>query len=146
MSEVDQHPVLSVGLRHSARLVVAPLHTVPEIDDAWPGFRDMPPVFATAMMIAFVEETCVRGLRPYLSHQQRTVGTSVDVTHVAATPVGMAVTADVELTAISGRVLSFKVICRDDAGVIGEGTHQRAIIDYGRFMERLAEKSASIRR
>ncbi|MGO4656674.1 hypothetical protein AB4Z34_18125, partial [Ensifer sp. 2YAB10] len=66
MSEVDQHPVLSVGLRHSARLVVAPLHTVPEIDDAWPGFRDMPPVFATAMMIAFVEETCVRGLRPYL--------------------------------------------------------------------------------
>lgn len=146
MTELDQPPVITAGLLHAETLVVAPLHTVPEIDDTWPGFRDMPPVFATAMMIAFIEETCVRALRPYLGPHQRTVGTSVNVSHVAATPVGMAVTAEIELVEISGRVLSFKATCRDEAGLIGEGTHQRTIIDYGRFMERLKEKSASIGR
>jgi hypothetical protein len=71
MSQSDTLPPLFIGLRHVARLVVAPLHTVPEIDDTWPGFRDMPPVLATAVMIAFIEETCVRALRPFLSVRQR---------------------------------------------------------------------------
>jgi fluoroacetyl-CoA thioesterase len=60
-------------------MTVAPFHTVPEVDDSWPGFKDMPPVFATAMMIGFIEQTCIEALRPYLTAEQRTVGTHVDV-------------------------------------------------------------------
>lgn len=135
---------LSVGLCHVERLVVAPLHTVPEIDDSWAGFRDMPPVLATAIMIAFIEQTCVQGLRPFLASGQRTVGTQVDISHVAATPVGMTVTAEIELIAIEGKSLLFKVTCSDEAGLVGEGTHRRAVVDMDCFMARLAEKSAAL--
>lgn len=141
MSQPSILPPLQVGLRHEARLLVGPMHTVPEIDRSWPGFRDMPPVLATAMMVAFIEETCVQALRPFLTSAQRTVGTHVDVSHVAATPIGMTVTAEVELTEIEGKLLLFRVTCRDDAGVIGEGRHRRAVIDMERFMKRLGEKS-----
>ncbi|WP_206666255.1 thioesterase family protein [Agrobacterium tumefaciens] len=144
MNQPATPPPLAVGLRHVERLLVAPLHTVPEIDDSWPGFRDMPPVLATAIMIAFIEETCVQGLRPFLDARQRTVGTHVDVSHVAATAVGMTVTAEIELTEIEGKSLLFRVTCRDEAGLIGEGTHRRAIVDIDRFMKKLGEKSAAM--
>ena len=61
---------------------------------------------------------------------------------MAATPVGMQVTADVELIAIEGRSLTYKVSCRDEAGLIGEGTHRRAIIDVEKFLQRLQQKAA----
>lgn len=128
------------GLRHSDQLAVCPRHTVPEIDNAWPGFRDMPPVLATAIMIGFIEQTCVEALRPYLSPEQRTVGTHVDVSHVAATPVGMTVTAEIDLVAVEGKSLRFRVRCSDEAGLIGEGTHERVIVDFERFSKRVAEK------
>lgn len=77
------------------------------------------------------------GLRPYLQAGQHTVGTHVDVSHIAATPVGMRVTAEVELIGVEGKALHFKLACRDESGLIGEGTHRRAIIDVARFMQRL---------
>lgn len=139
---MPQHtPTLAVGLRHSAQLTVDSRHTVSEVDPSWLGFQDMPPVLATAMMIGFIEQTCIMGLRPFLAPGQHTVGTYVDVNHVAATPVGMKVTAEVELIEIKGKALLFKVSCHDEAGLIGEGTHRRAIIDVARFMQRLEEKS-----
>ena len=104
---------------------------------------EMPPVFATAQMIAFVEWTCVAALAPYLATHQRTVGIRIDITHLAATPIGMTVTADIELVEIDGRRLRFKVTCRDEIDVIGEGFHERAIIDHARFMSRLARKRPS---
>lgn len=135
------NPVLAPGLKHQQTLTVADRHTVPQVAPDWPGFADMPPVFATAMMIGFIEQTCIEGLRPFLSSAQRTVGTHVDVGHTAATPVGMKVTASVELVAIEGRSLLFKVECRDEVGLIGEGMHRRAIIELERFTQRLLEKS-----
>ncbi|MDK1374838.1 MULTISPECIES: thioesterase family protein [unclassified Sinorhizobium] len=145
MSDTTELPTLRAGLRHCERLTVTPFHTVPEVDDAWPGFRDMPPVFATAMMIGFIEQTCIEALRPYLTDEQHTVGTHVDVSHVAPTPVGMSVIADVELIAVNERSLLFKVSCCDEAGLIGEGTHRRAIIDLNRFTRRLADKAVQAR-
>ena len=133
-------PELTVGHRHSEQLIVEPKHTVPHVDDSWPAFQDMPPVLATAMMIAFIEQTCIMGLRPFLPSHQRTVGIHVDVSHIAATPIGMAITAEVELIGIEGKTLHYKVLCRDAAGLIGEGRHQRAIIDVERFIQRLQEK------
>ena len=88
-----KEPVLAIGLRHCEHLTVALNHTVPQVDANWPGFKDMPPVLATAMMIAFVEQTCIMALRPFMLPGQRTVGTHVDITHVAPTPIGMDVTA-----------------------------------------------------
>jgi len=101
---------------------------------------EMPPVFATAQMIAFVEWACVHELAPYLSPDQRTVGTRVEMTHTAATPIGMLVTAEVELVEIEGRRLRFKASCRDEVETIGEGFHERAVIDHAQFTERLQRK------
>lgn len=138
-------PSPPIGLSHTDTLVVAGHHTVPQVESSWPGFVDMPPVLATAMMIGFVEQTCIEGLRPYLSAGQRTVGTHVDISHVAATPVGMKVTATVELAAIDGKVLVFKVECRDESGIVGAGTHRRAIVDLQKFVQRVEQKSRQAR-
>ena len=70
------------------------------------------------------------------------MGTHVDVSHVAATPVGMTVVAEVELVEIQGRKLRFKVSCRDDVDVFSTGFHERAVIDYLKFTARVAEKAA----
>ncbi len=144
MSASQSAPGLQIGLRHRETMRVTPRHTVPEVAPEWPGFADMPPAFATAMMIGFIEQTCIQSLRPHLAPGQQTVGIHVDVSHVAATPVGMTVSAEVELVAIDGKSLTFKVGCRDDAGLIGEGTHRRAIIDAQKFAERLDAKAATI--
>ena len=141
MSESPKQAALPLGLRHTERMVVAAHHTVPRVDSEWPGFKDMPPVLATAMLIGFIEQTCIQALRPYLAADQRTVGTHVDVSHVAPTPVGMTLTAEVDLIVMEGRALHFKVSCRDEMGLIGEGTHRRAIVDVRRFIQRVEERA-----
>lgn len=127
-----------VGLTHSATIRVTPELTVP----ALPAFDlvDMPPVFATAYLVAFIETTCIAAMKPHLGPGQHSVGTRVDVSHLAATPVGMTVTAMVELVAVEGRKLRFKVSCRDEKDLIGEGLHERAVIDVAKFMARVAAK------
>jgi fluoroacetyl-CoA thioesterase len=92
-------------------------------------------------MIAFIEWTCVAALAPYLAPHQRTLGTRVEVSHLAATPVGMQVTAEVELAEIDGRRLRFTVTCRDETETIGEGFHERTLVEYDRFIARLARKT-----
>ena len=106
------------------------------------AFTDMPPVLATACMVGFVETTCMEALTPHLAPGQKTVGIHVDLSHVAATPVGMRVTARVELVAVEGRKLRFKVECRDEQEIIGAGFHERAIIEEARFLARLKVKAA----
>lgn len=136
-AQVGQRPgLLKVGLVHVQSARVEPMMTVPALSQVFTGFADMPPVFATAFMIGFIEWTCVQALRPYLSEGQQTVGTHVDVSHVAATRVGMTVTAESELIAVEGRKLRFRVACRDDIGLVGEGLHERAIVERERFLAR----------
>jgi len=132
---------LTPGLAHTQRLRVTHALTVPAVSPAFPGFADMPPVFATAYMVGFLEWACVEALRPYLEPGEHTVGTQVEVTHQAATPVGMEVTALVELVETRGRKLRFKVTLWDEADLIGEGWHERALIERSRFLGRLAEKA-----
>lgn len=133
---------LKPGLRHSRTLIVGEALTVPAQARLFEPGTEMPPVLATAQMIAFVEWTCVGLLAPYLAASQRTVGTKVEMTHLAATPVGMAVTAEVELVEIDGRRLRFTAVCRDAAEVIGDGFHERTLIDNDRFLARVARKAA----
>ena len=131
---------LKPGLRHSETLVVSEALSVPAQARHFDPHTAMPPVFATAQMIAFVEWTCVHALAPYLAPNQRSVGTRVEMTHTAATPVGMTVTAEVELLSFDGRTLRFKAACRDEKEPIGDGFHERTVIDNDRFMARLATK------
>ncbi len=92
-------------------------------------------VFATPMMIAAIEKTASESVAEALEEGRTTVGTLVNVSHVAATPVGMKVTVETELTEISanGKILTFHVKAEDEAGLIGEGTHQRAVVAKERF-------------
>jgi fluoroacetyl-CoA thioesterase len=131
---------LQPGLWHARAITVTEALAVPASGRPFAATTDMPPVFATANMIALVEWTCVEVLAPYIGPEERTVGTHIDISHRAATPIGMTVTAHVELVAIEGRRLRFKVECRDEVNTIGDGVHERTVIDYGRFMERLANK------
>jgi fluoroacetyl-CoA thioesterase len=135
-------PDLKPGLRHTETLTVSEALSVPAQARYFDPATEMPPVLATAQMIAFVEWTCVHALAPYLAPEQRTVGTRVEMTHTAATPIGMAVTAEVELVEIKDRTLRFKVACRDEKDPIGEGFHERTLIDNARFMARLARKQS----
>lgn len=131
------------GLAHAKSVVVAPALCVPAMEAALPGFKDMPEVFATAKMVAFIELTCIEALMPYLAAHERTLGTAMKVTHCAATPVGMRVTARVKLLSMDGRRCLFNVECHDEKELIGAGEHERAVVDLARFLGRLEGKSGA---
>ncbi len=133
-------PDLKPGLRHVQTIRVDESLTVPGLSKVFRRIDDMPRVFATAYMIGFIEWTCLDALRPYLDASERTLGTHVEMSHLAATPVGMTLTAQVELVEIDGRRLRFKVSCHDSVDLIGAGFHERTLIDQRRFLARLADK------
>lgn len=91
-------------------------------------------VFSTPMMILMMENTCDFSVRPYLSPGMATVGIRVDISHTSATPTGRRVWCESELLEIDGRRLVFAVKAYDEAGVIGEGRHERFIVDPERLL------------
>jgi len=99
------------------------------------------PAYATPAMIALMENAGANAMQPCLAPGQTSVGVAVNVTHIAATPIGMTVRARAEIIAVEGRRVTFQVQAWDDREKIGEGTHVRAVIDQARFKERLATKS-----
>jgi fluoroacetyl-CoA thioesterase len=134
---------LRPGLTHTETIRVTDRLIVPEMADFFSNFAGMPPVLATAYLVAFVEWTCVRALADHLLEGEHTVGTRIDLSHTAATPVGMKATATIELVERDGRKLRFNVACRDERGEIGAGFHERFVIDEARFLAKLAEKQAA---
>jgi predicted thioesterase len=94
------------------------------------------PVYATIMMIGLMEKTCLDSVLPFLEPGQDTVGVHVNVSHCKATPVGMKVWCESELVEIDRRRLVFRVAAYDERGLIGEGTHERFIIDKERFLSK----------
>lgn len=97
-------------------------------------------VFATPCMIALMENTAYKSVQPALESGQGTVGTLLNVKHVAATPVGMQVRCETRLIEIDRKRLVFEVRAYDDCGLIGEGLHERFIIDNQRFMQKTNSK------
>jgi fluoroacetyl-CoA thioesterase len=85
-------------------------------------------------------------MEPYLEDGENSVGTHVYLSHVAPTPVGMSVTATVELVEVKGRTLRFRVDCFDECDRIGSGFHERTLIDSGRFLAKVAQKARRARR
>jgi len=97
-------------------------------------------VFATPMMIALMEKAAALSIEPALAEGQSSVGTHIDVTHCSATPIGMKVWADTEVTAIDRRKVTFSVKAYDERGLIGEGVHDRFIIEMDKFIEKAEQK------
>ena len=119
---------LTVGLKGRAETVVVYENTAAAVGSG------LVPVFATPYMLALMENAAVNAVQSALEEGQGTVGTHMDVSHDAATPVGMAVYAEAELTAVDGRKLIFAVRAFDQAGPIGGGVNERFIITNDRFL------------
>jgi len=126
---------LKPGLSAEVRLTVADRHTARHL-----GTGNVY-VLATPVMIGLMEGACIKAVDPRLPHGQQTVGVRVDVRHLAATPLGMQVVARGELVNIEGRKLTFKVEASDEKEKIGEGVHERFIIDVERFYNRVQNKA-----
>lgn len=97
-------------------------------------------VFATPMMIGIMENAALKAVDPFLPEGFSTVGTHLDVKHMAATPLGMTVKAEAELIEINGKKLKFHVTAYDEKDIIGKGQHSRYIINLEKFMDAVEEK------
>ncbi len=97
-------------------------------------------VFATPMMIALMEKASCVALDGNLEEGNTTVGTMVNIEHVAATPLGMEITVNATVTAVEGRKISFLVEAFDEAGLIGKGTHDRFVVGAEKFMTKTNAK------
>lgn len=136
MENTANKPVLEPGIRGGKEMVVEDKHLASVLGS---GLVD---VFATAMMIAGMEEVCVASVQPFMEPGMTTVGVGVDVSHLAATPVGMKVHFESELTEISpnGKGLVFRVEARDEACIIGQGTIRRVIVNKDKFETKTRQK------
>ncbi len=135
---------LNPGIESAFTFCVTEAKTVPALFPESLEMQQMPHVFATGFMVGFIEWACIKAINPYLDWPgEQTVGTQVNVSHIAATPAGMEVTANVKLVAVDGRRLMFEVEARDEVELIGKGTHERFIINKKKFDEKMGKKKGS---
>lgn len=136
----EEVPTLKPGLVGRARLRVGEEHTAPLIGSG------MVHVLATPVMINLMESAALDAAEHLLLDGHQSLGTRIDITHVAATPVGMEVRATAEVVEVRGNRIVFRVEAQDEVEMIGEGTHTRIVVDVGRFDARVRKKLARERR
>jgi fluoroacetyl-CoA thioesterase len=122
------------GLRGSVSLTVGEEHTAPSIGSG--KVR----VLATPVMINLIEAAALDAVERLLPAGYQSLGTHLDVRHIAATPVGMRVTATAEVLRVEGRTVDFRVEARDEKDLIGDGTHQRVVVNVAKFDQRVQRK------
>lgn len=122
------------GFSGSAELVVGDEHTAPSIGSG--KVR----VLATPVMINLIEAAALAAVEHLLQPGYQSLGTHLDVHHIAATPVGMKVRATAEVTAVNGRTVIFKVSAHDEKDLIGHGTHERVVVNVAKFDARVQQK------
>ena len=125
---------VTVGLKGRAETLVTQSNT------ATAACSGALPVFGTPFLCALMEEAAWKSIAPHLEAGQSTVGTRLDISHDSATPVGMKVWAESEVTQVDGRRIELKVAAYDEKGPIGQGTHQRFIVQDEKFLARAAAK------
>ena len=135
-------PSLKAGLKHRFSYKVPGTKTVPHLYRESPELQAMPAVFATGFMVGLMEWTCVQLLDPHLDDGEGSLGTHIDVSHKAATPVGFTVTVEAECIDVRGPRTRFKIVAHDGIDEIGEGTHERFIVTWDRFNRSVAGKLA----
>lgn len=126
---------LPAGLTGTAELVVGDQHTAPRVGSG--RIR----VLATPVMINLIEAAALAAVEQSLPERHQSLGTRLDVTHVAATPVGMRVRATAEVVRVEGRTVHFRVRAEDERELIGEGAHERVVVNVDRFEARVADKA-----
>lgn len=126
---------LKPGLVGSTEIVVGTRDTAPHVGSG------KIKVLATPVMVGLMEEASLNAVEGLLPAGYQTVGTRLDITHVAATPVGLHVTARAELVKVDGRRLTFRIWADDERDRIGEGSHERIIVEVARFDARAQEKA-----
>jgi len=138
MAHMPAAGALQPGLKGSAEIVVGEQHTAPHVGSGRVH------VLATPVMVNLMEAAALQAVEGLLPAGHQTVGTHLDITHVAATPVGMQVRAHAEVTKVEQRTLTFSVYAEDEKERIGEGIHERIIINLERFDARMQEKVGMI--
>ncbi len=126
---------LPVGLTGIAEMVVGDQHTAPRIGSG--RIR----VLATPVMIQLIESAALAAVEQSLPEEHQSLGTHLDITHIAATPVGMRVRATAEVIRVDGRTIYLKVRAEDERELIGEGTHERVVVNLERFDKRIQGKA-----
>ncbi|HEY5550373.1 MAG TPA: thioesterase family protein [Opitutaceae bacterium] len=127
---------LKPGMTGRASLRVAEEHTAPRIGSGRIH------VLATPVMINLIEAAALDAIESRLPDGTQSLGTLLDVRHIAATPVGMQVTATAEVIAVDGRKVRFRVEARDERELIGDGVHERVVVNVAKFDERIRAKLA----
>jgi fluoroacetyl-CoA thioesterase len=123
--------------------VVSESKLVPALYPEAPELQIMPNVFATGFLVGLLEWTCIKAINPHIDWpSQQSVGTSIDIKHLAATPAGFEITSSIELREVDGRRLVFSVEAHDGVDLICQGTHERFIIDREKFDARLKAKQS----
>ena len=126
---------LTPGLIGHAEMVVGTRDTAPRVGSGRIA------VLATPVMINLIEEAALACVEHVLPEDKQSLGTHLDVSHIAATPIGMKVRAEAKLVAVDCRKLTFEVSARDEQELIGEGTHERVVVTAGSFQKRIDEKA-----
>ena len=136
---------LQPGVEHTFSFIINKSKTVPALYPESDEFQAMPDVFATGFMVGLIEWACIQALNPYLEWpEEQTVGTHIDVSHLAATPPGLEVTAKVKLVEVDGRRLVFEVEAHDGIDLITRGRHERFIINKDKFDRKMKKKLLTI--
>ena len=132
---------LKPGIKYQHKFLLPPTKTVPALYPEAEEFLAMPEVFATGFLVGFLEWACIKCVNPHIDWPvEQTLGTHIDVTHQAATPPGLEITANVELIEVDGRRLIFNVEADDGIELISKGRHERFIVNRDRFEAKLVEK------
>jgi fluoroacetyl-CoA thioesterase len=132
---------LRPGIEYIFSFTITESKLVPALYPESAEFQGMPNVFATGYMVGLIEWTCIQAINPHLHWpEEQTVGTHIDVSHIAATPAGLTVTVNAKLVKIDGRRLIFDVEAHDNIDLITRGRHERFIINKGKFDDRMNGK------
>ncbi|MBE6923808.1 MAG: dihydrolipoamide acyltransferase [Ruminococcaceae bacterium] len=125
---------ITIGMKGAASTLVEKEDTAAEV-----GSGSLL-VYATPCMVALMEGAACEAIESALGEGQTSVGTELNIRHVSATPVGLEVRAEAEITAVEGKIITFQITAYDEAGVIGEGTHKRCIVTSQRFLDKTYSK------
>ena len=133
---------LKAGLSYQFKFRIPASKTVPALYPESESFQQMPQVLATGYLVGLMEWACIEAVRPHLDWPaEQSLGTHVNISHLAATPPGLTVTVDVRLDKVESRKLTFSISAHDGVDKITEGTHERYVIDAARFTAKVAGKA-----
>lgn len=134
---------LQPGVSAEFQFTVPATKTVPALYPEAPEFQEIPAIFATGFHVGLMEWAALKVLAPHMEDGEGSVGIHINVSHSAATLPGQTITVTAECTAVEGRRITFNVKAHDGVEPIGEGTHQRMVVPWGRFKARINGKAAA---